>query len=282
MPEKLSTWINSHQFPEVFYRFPGLLPLQWFTSRVLYHRCWLIRREVNRELRKFSAGFAFLDAGCGAGDFLIPFARKFTPGWFTGLDQSPGNIHMINYFCRKKRVTNVSLLNGDIMETAFGDLFDVILCASVLQYLDNYQQVLDRFAENLKPGGHLIIYVPVNYHRRIPGYERLKRRFFREVDYECGKPFRNDLSFEGLNGDLREAGFTVTGHRSLYGPVGQIAYEISSLALLLIQKVPWIWSGLFTLIYFVAIHPFILLMLLIDFYSPDKQGNGLLITAARN
>jgi hypothetical protein len=60
MPEKLSQWINNHQFPSVYYRFPGLLRLQWFTNRILYHRNWLIRRALRRCLRKFSADFTFM------------------------------------------------------------------------------------------------------------------------------------------------------------------------------------------------------------------------------
>ncbi len=221
-------------------------------------------------------------AGCGAGDFLVPFARKFRSGQFTGLDQSNGNIDIIRHFCRIKEAKNVDVEIGDINELSTDDSVDVILCASVLHYLNDSQKVLESFARSLTPGGHLILYVPVNYRRRIPCYERIRREIFRKVDYESGKPFRTDLSFEKLAGELAHAGFSVTSHHRLYGPAGQIAYEISSMAILLIQKVPWVLSGLFTVIYFLAIHPFILLLMLIDFLLPGKQGNGLLITASRD
>lgn len=281
MPRELSRWINEHEFPGVYYRFPGLLSIQWLTNRVLYHRSWLIRSTVSRSLKKFRSGFAYLDAGCGAGDFLVPLARKFKNGSFYGLDKSAANIRTLNRYCTHKGVANVILSTGYLQEMGTGPRFSVVLCASVLHYLPSRLPVLEKLAGSMIAGGQLIIYVPVNYRRRLPGYEWLRETVFRDVDYEGGKSVMMDLSYEKLCRELTGSGFTVDLHRQLYGMAGQIAYEITSMALLFIQKVPWVLAVVGTLIYFPLIHPFVLIFQAVDFFSRNKRGNGLLMMATR-
>ncbi len=47
------------------------------------------------------------------------------------------------------------------------------------------------------------------------------------------------------------------------------------------QKLPWIFSLLAILIYFPVVHPFVFLLQLIDFYSRNSTGNGLLLVACK-
>jgi SAM-dependent methyltransferase len=279
MPKVLSTWINQHEFPKVYFRFPALLSLQWLTNRVLYHRSWLIRRTINRTLKQLPNNFSYLDAGCGAGDFLVPFAKKYPTGKFTGLDKTPSNIGMIDHYCQQKRIANVKLIATDLQEMGKEGRFSVVLCASVLHYVSDRQAVLRKFSENMISGGRLLIYVPVNYRRRIPGYEWLRENLFSKEDYEKGKPVSMNLSYREISGELAASGFRIESHQYLYGPAGQLAYEITSLSLLIIKKVPWIFSILGTLIYFSVIHPFMLALMGWDYSTRYKQGNGLLVTA---
>ncbi len=91
MAKRLSNWINNHKYPEMYSYLPGLLKLQWLTNRVLYHRSWLIRRVVLDFLKRQDE-ISYLDAGCGGGDFLVPFARKYKVGCFFGIDKSESRL----------------------------------------------------------------------------------------------------------------------------------------------------------------------------------------------
>ena len=281
MPRQLANWINHHEFPAIYHRFPALLSLQWLTNRVLYHRSWLIRSAVKKTLNQFSDNFSYLDAGCGAGDFLVPFARKYPSGRLTGLDKAPSNIGMIEHYCYRKRIGNIKLIVGDIREMETDGRFSAVLCASVLHYLSDRPAVFRKLSEKMSPGGHLIIYVPVNHHRLIPGYEWLREKLFGNEDYEEGKTVDMSLSISQLSDELDASGFSIRTKQYLYGAAGQLDYEITSLALLVIKKTPWFFSIAGTLVYFLVIHPFMLVLMAVDYFGRYKKGNGLLITAVK-
>lgn len=281
MSKKLTRWFNDHEFPDFYFRFPGLIRFQWLANRMLFHRSWLIRRVVGKHLENNQSGLSFLDVGCGTGDFMIPFARKYPAGKFVGLDKSPGNIRLLSGYCTKKHLSNVSLLSRDIKDLRSGSDYSVVLLASVLHIIHDRQGLLSLLHENMVTGGHLIIYVPVNFRRRLPGYKWVREKIFPAVDYYQGKDAEMNLTLEGISAELLSGGFEPMNHRFLYGPVGQVGYEISSMALLVIQKVPWYLSFLFALIYYPLLHPFVLVLFVLDYFGRNREGNGLLITAVK-
>jgi len=187
MPREVNRWINEHEFPGVYYHWPGILALQWLTNRVLYHRSWLIRKEVEGSIRCFKPGVNFLDAGCGAGDFLVPCAANHKDGSFTGMDKSGSNIDMIRFFSDTRNIRNLKLIHQDLDSPLEDGPWQVILCASVLHYLDDPGRFIHMAAAKLVPGGHLLLYVPLNYKRRIPGYQLIRNRLLKGVDYDHGR-----------------------------------------------------------------------------------------------
>gem|GEM_PF-2869381 len=52
--------------------------------------------------------------------------------------------------------------------------------------------------------------------------------------------------------------------------------------ILMIKRAPWLLSVPATLIYFLLIHPLILILLAIDYGATNRNGNGLFIKAVRN
>jgi SAM-dependent methyltransferase len=258
-----------------------MLGLQWLTNRVLYHRFWLIRKEVRRSVGYFSKDVRFLDAGCGAGDFLVPAAMKFREGDFTGLDKSEANIDMIRFYGNKRKIRNLRVEAHDLDNQLEAGFFDVVLCASVLQYLKDPGKFIRRMADKLSTGGHLLFYVPLHYRRRLPGYNRIRKQLLKGVDYDHGRLRDKELTAEGLRNDLQNSGFELANEKWLYGPVGQVAYEISSLFILMIKKAPWVISVPATLVYFLIVHPLILVLLGVDYHYPNRVGNGLFIRAIK-
>jgi len=282
MPGNLARWINRHEYPDIFYRIPGLLPLQWLTTRILYHRCWLIHRTLKGTLRTFDFPISYLDAGCGSGDFLVPLARKNRNSKFSGLDKSAANLRMINIYTQKKKIHNVNLISLNLENKITLGSFDIILAASVLHYVHDTQALIQSFADHLRPGGKLIIYVPVNYRRFLPGYSWIRSRIMRDVDYDADKKPNEYLSLECLSAELHRSGLQIEKERYLYGKAGQVVYEITSMSLLLIQKLPWFLAIPLILIYFPLVQPLMLVLAVMDYLLPTKHGNGLLLVARKD
>jgi SAM-dependent methyltransferase len=282
MPKEVAKWINEHEFPGIYYKYPGILALQWLTNRVLYHRSWLIRKELGRSIRSFKGSIKILDAGCGAGDYLVPFALLNPEVSFTGIDKSASNVDMIRFFCKKKGIRNVTVLQQDLNLPMPPEPWNVILCVSVLQYLDDPGRFISDVAEKLDDGGQLLLYVPVNYTRRIPGYNWLKSRLLGGMDYDASRAFNLNLKAGDLKRFLHSSGLSPVTQKKLYGPVGQIAYEISSLIILLIKKAPWLLAVPGAVLYFILLQPLILLLLVLDYALPIQNGNGVFFKAVKS
>ena len=61
-------------------------------------------------------------------------------------------------------VPGVSILQGDAEDLMFKDeRFDLVLCMGVLEYLEDYERALREFCRVLKPGGVLVLSVPLRY-----------------------------------------------------------------------------------------------------------------------
>ena len=103
---------------------------------------------------------SLLDAGCGSGVFSVIAARRART--VLGIDPSP---EMIALAEAKKRQAGLSNLEFEVaaLEDAnvLGNrLFDVILCSSVLEYVDDYWRSFDVLAAHLSPNGVVIFSLP--------------------------------------------------------------------------------------------------------------------------
>lgn len=101
-----------------------------------------------------------LDAGCGSGrnvSVLSPLV-----GSVIGMDYSEQMIERAKERVAVEKLSNVTLIQGDVTSLQFSDnTFDKVICASVLQYLDDAEcaQALHEMMRVCKPGGRLILHV---------------------------------------------------------------------------------------------------------------------------
>ena len=110
-----------------------------------------------------------LDLGCGSGIFSFYIANRNCH--VTGIDGAEAMID----FCRKtatsNSIMNVQFIQGFIPEDLSPKLglFDVIICSSVLEYIEEKETTLSSLNAFLKKGGILVISVPnrLSIHRRI-------------------------------------------------------------------------------------------------------------------
>jgi ubiquinone/menaquinone biosynthesis C-methylase UbiE len=103
---------------------------------------------------------AVLDAGCGSGRNLSLFAPLVNE--IVGVDYSDEMLARANHRIQTEKLTNASVLQGDVTQLPFlTDSFDVVVCASVLQYLDDREcaRAILELVRVCKPGGRLVFHI---------------------------------------------------------------------------------------------------------------------------
>jgi len=101
-----------------------------------------------------------LDAGCGAG-FYSRVLLKRGAGRVWAADASPAMAAQ----AEKSGVEKA--LVGDLSDMRFGTVFDKILSAGMLEFVDSPENAIANLARHLKQGGRLVLLVP---RRCLVGY----------------------------------------------------------------------------------------------------------------
>jgi glycosyltransferase involved in cell wall biosynthesis/2-polyprenyl-3-methyl-5-hydroxy-6-metoxy-1,4-benzoquinol methylase len=136
----------------------------------------LWERLIHDSLQHTAPGGLCMDMGCGDGTLgRIAAAAGVTT---LGVDQSESMLALARAHAREQRLDGrmdyirAGLpLPGEFL-TRYRGRADLILCSSVLEYIDSYEEVLCQFLELLKEGGRLIVSVP-NGHSVYRWGERL-------------------------------------------------------------------------------------------------------------
>lgn len=96
----------------------------------------------------------YLDIGCGIGYF--PLVMKY-------LGMNPYGVEPANFDQELSKNYSLNISNGTLEEAKYpNEYFDVITLNHVLEHVPNPSETMDEIYRILKPGGHLIIAVPVS------------------------------------------------------------------------------------------------------------------------
>lgn len=134
--------IEYHKDHYVKKRPPGFYPV--LAVRLKY---------MTEMLSDFMENGKIIDIGCGTGEMLqVLEEHKFNP---FGLDYS---FKMLREISKENAGEKYPLINGDTENLSFKDeSFDGIICAGVIEYLNDDKKALKEIARVLKPGGFAII-----------------------------------------------------------------------------------------------------------------------------
>lgn len=143
------------------------------TSPDFAHRLRVWRQLIDR----YSAPEGLtLDVGCGSG--VMTFFAAQRSGRVIGVDGAAEMLALCEERRRTRRLENVRFVQGllpDLDEQGL-DNADLIICSSVLEYVDDLDAALRRLARLLRPGGTLVLSMPtllcVNR-----AYQRIAHRF---------------------------------------------------------------------------------------------------------
>ena len=153
-------------------------------------------------------GMRVLDVGCGTGAISKGIAEKVGPmGHVTGIDHTE---HFINSGKETySTIKNLELIHADIFQFEPEEKFDLVVCARVLQWLNNPVEALKRFRELLKPGGQVSV---LDYNHEAlqwrPEPPESMLRFYGTFLRWRGDAGMNNHIAEDLPEYFEEAGFT--------------------------------------------------------------------------
>lgn len=96
-----------------------------------------------------------MEFGCGTGLVSLALAPKLKS--MLALDTSQGMLDVLQEKIDELQLTNMHCLNADILEDAYKERYDLIVCSMTLHHLEDADGVLKRFCELLNPGGYLAV-----------------------------------------------------------------------------------------------------------------------------
>lgn len=101
---------------------------------------------------------AVLDVGCGDGKITAAMARALPNAEIVGVDISSSMIDFAH--AAFSGCSNLSFFVSDAAQVNFQEKFDLITSFTVMQWVLEQKQALERFKKALKPGGRLCIQMP--------------------------------------------------------------------------------------------------------------------------
>lgn len=271
--------LQTHDFPRIFFKYPGLIRIAYGISYLNQLRKWYVVGKLNKLARHTaSPQFSFIDVGCGEGQYMFPLAGQFPQAAITGIDKSSGNIEFANEYIRQRPFPNVTVTQAVFEEMTPVPEGDIVMCIGVLHFVDDDKAGMRALAAMVKPGGSLLLEVPVNGKIILPVYKWALNRY---GNYDTiNERKRNYLPDEVL-ALVGESGLEVKSVTYAYGTLGKLGHEIynTSLVILLNGNVmERIISGIIINL----LYPLTLILYALDYCIRHKQGNSMIIIAGND
>jgi len=247
-----------------------LLALVYRLEMLTVLRTWNVQRALGRVLTGYGSRFSLIDLGCGLADYIFHYAGTYPDATFVGVDELEDNIRVCAAFQHLRRLRNVTFTVGDLNRVTFQQKADIVLCITVLQYVDDISQALKNVHDSLRDDGHLIVYQDV--------YEHQSELISDRAAFSRGTPERQKAyTSRAILDSIAKAGFVTVTYQYCQGRlVGRFEKLLKSF-LNASRKSPWITLILGPVA--VALYPFYLLALWMDYRTSHEAGEGLLVVA---
>ncbi|GEM_PF-436960 len=201
-------------------------PLKRLAYRVLgdlnIHRRMRAGHVVASLLGSSVSAGRILDAGCGEGACAVTLARELKGCRVIGVDLLESSIASCQVMADSLQLRNLAFEQADVRDLPYEESFDAAVCVDVLEHVWEDERVLESLNRALKPGGLLVIHVPLRHQmqkRVIPTFKR----------HSVTGHVRDEYSREEILNKVRAAGFVVTGLRRTFGGGGELAFELNAL-----------------------------------------------------
>jgi SAM-dependent methyltransferase len=188
-------------------------------------RSWHVIRQLRRRGLWDPRPRALYDAGGGEGAFAFYLARRF-PAWRVVVgDNEPRTIARALRIKRRLGLENLEVREVDLREPGDEAEYDVVICADVLEHIEEDAQVVKHLGHALKPGGILLVTSPsVPQPRHLPLVAWRERRIgFHPTDYGHVRPGYSETSLAHL---FTEAGLESETIRFTFGACGTLMFDL--------------------------------------------------------
>ncbi len=115
--------------------------------------------ELSAERAEIEDGMDILDLGCGWGSFSLWAASRFAGSQILAVSNSVPQRQFIEAACRSRGLKNVQVLTADMNRFQTDRTFDRVVSIEMFEHMRNYQMLLARIAQWLRPGGQLFVHV---------------------------------------------------------------------------------------------------------------------------
>lgn len=206
-----------------------------------------------------------LDAGFGYGLTVFALSRKFENWKIVGYELDEEFVNKALKIKNRAKTENVTLFQKNLNDMRDEKVFNLIYSCDVLEHIQEDVAVIHHFKQALKPGGILILHLPLRY--------ELSRRIFPWFkNYDTEDHVRDEYLPNEIRHKLETAGFHVDSIQYGYGLLkGELAFELNNFVNA--NKIGLVLSQLITF----------LLSLLLGFWDikhPPALGNSLVIKAS--
>lgn len=157
------------------------------------------------------------------------------------------------------------------------EVYDIVLCISVLPYSKNDRQALSCLYHAMKAGAELLLYVPVNNSIILPIYKKILLQY---ENYESIQQNQRVYTESGLKKLLEECNFTVVETKNTYGFFGKLSNELLNSHLILFNAYALPFKMLLS-VSLLVFYPLIFICMLLDYVIPVRSGNGLMVLARK-
>lgn len=139
--------------------------------------------ELIAERARLGGGLTVLDLGCGWGSFSLWAAERYPSSRIIAVSNSSGQKAYIDRRAAELDIRNLETYTADVNEFEPTAAIDRVVSVELFEHLQNYEMLLRRIANWLKPDGRLFVHVYC--HRKLmyqfaedgPGYW-MGREFF--------------------------------------------------------------------------------------------------------
>jgi len=112
------------------------------------------------ERAQLADGQSILELGCGWGSLTLWMAERYPGALITAVSNSHGQRQYIETQCRARGLFNVRVLTCDANALRLDvSQFDRCVSVEMFEHMRNYQQLMQRIATWLKPGGKLFVHI---------------------------------------------------------------------------------------------------------------------------
>jgi SAM-dependent methyltransferase len=188
-------------------------------------RSWHVIDELRRRGLWDARPRALYDAGGGEGAFAYHVARRF-PAWpVVVADNEPRVLARAQRIKERLGLHNLTVRDVDLRDPGDEGTFDVVICADVLEHIEEDDRVVKHLAHALKPGGILLITSPsIPQPRHLPLVAWRERRIgFDPKQYGHVRP---GYSADQLRTLLEHAGLGVDTIRFTFGAWGTLMFDL--------------------------------------------------------